>query len=203
MFSETSTGTCSRPLCTAMVKPTMSGITMERRDHVLIGRRSFFWLAVCTFLARCKSTNGPFLSERGTSFSSLLYAFVLAALNDHAVSALVATRLLALGLQSPWAHRMRVALAGLAFAAAVRVIDRVHHDAAHRGTYAQPAHRARLAEDAQIVLIVADFADGGAAIHMHLAHFPGFQPQAGIHTLARRELRRSAGTARHLAALAD
>src|ERR1700678_2586065 len=65
MFSDTSTGTCRRPLCTAMVKPTISGMTMERRDQVLIGRRSFFWLAVCTFLARCKSTNGPFLSERG------------------------------------------------------------------------------------------------------------------------------------------
>src|SRR3984957_4099329 len=74
MFSDTSPGTCSRPLCTAMVRPTMSGMTMERRDQVLIGRRSFFWLAVCTFLARCKSTNGPFLSERGTlNISSLKF----------------------------------------------------------------------------------------------------------------------------------
>src|SRR3984893_13550552 len=69
MFSDTSTGTCNRRLCTAMVKPTISGMTMERRDQVLIGRRSFFWLAVCTFLARCKSTNGPFFSERGTDNS--------------------------------------------------------------------------------------------------------------------------------------
>src|SRR3981189_2063972 len=104
MFSDTNTGTCKRPLCTAMVKPTISGMTMERRDQVLIGRRSFFWLAVCTFLARCKSTNGPFLSERGTDNSPVLQSFVLATLNDHAVSALVATRLLALGLQAPWAH---------------------------------------------------------------------------------------------------
>src|SRR5580692_2376642 len=86
IFSDTSTGTCSRPLCTAMVKPTISGMTMDRRDQVLMGRRSFFWLAVCTFLARCKSTNGPFLSERGKL--CLLQPFVLAALNDHAVSAL-------------------------------------------------------------------------------------------------------------------
>src|SRR5271170_1567932 len=109
MFSDTSTGTCSRPLCTAMVRPTMSGMIMERRDHVLIGRRSFFWLAVCTFLARCRSTNGPFLSERGTDISSL-DSFVLAALNDHAVRALVVARLLSLGLQAPGAHGMRVAL---------------------------------------------------------------------------------------------
>src|SRR5271154_1690243 len=203
MFSETSTGTCSRPLCTAMVKPTMSGMTMERRDQVLIGRRSFFWLAVCTFLARCKSTNGPFLSERGTSFSSLLYAFVLAALKDHAVSALVATRLLALGLQSPWARRMRVALTGLAFAAAVGVIHRVHDDTAHGRTHTEPAHRAGLAEHAQIVFIVADFADGRAAVDMYLAHFAGLQAQTGIHAFARGELCRGAGAARHLAALAD
>ncbi len=38
---------------------------MERRDQVLIGLRSFFADAICTFLARCRSTNGPFLSERG------------------------------------------------------------------------------------------------------------------------------------------
>src|SRR6266404_3472876 len=110
MFSDTSTGTCSRPLCTAMVKPTISGMTMERRDQVLIGRRSFFWLAVCTFLARCKSTNGPFFSERGTDNSPVLQSFVLATLNDHAVSTLVVTRLLTLGLQAPRAHRMGVAL---------------------------------------------------------------------------------------------
>src|SRR5271154_2310321 len=184
MFSETSTGTCSRPLCTAMVKPTMSGMTMERRDQVLIGRRSFFWLAVCTFLARCKSTNGPFLSERGTSISSLLDAFVLATLNDHGVGALVATRLLAFGLQSPRAYRVRITLAGLAFAAAVRVIDRVHDDAANGWANAQPTHGAGLAEDAQVVFIIADFADGGAAIHMYFAHFAGLQAQAGVYALA-------------------
>src|ERR1700674_1077099 len=110
MFSDTSTGTCRRPLCTAMVRPTISGMTMERRDQVLIGRRSFFWLAVCTFLARCKSTNGPFLSERGTDNSPVLQSFVLATLNDHAVSALVATRLLALGQLAMRAHGMRVTL---------------------------------------------------------------------------------------------
>src|ERR1700722_14643484 len=203
MFSDTSTGTCRRPLCTAMVKPTISGMTMERRDQVLIGRRSFFWLAVCTFLARCKSANGPFLSERGTVISPDLQSFVLAALHDHAVGALIAARLLALGLQSPWAHGMRVALPRLALAAAVRVIDRVHDDTANRGTHAEPTYRAGLAEDAQVVLVIAHLADRGAAIDMHFAHLAGLQAQAGIHAFARRELRGSAGAARHLAALAD
>src|ERR1700730_93416 len=208
MFSDTNTGTWRRPLCTAMVNPTMSGITTERRDHVLMGRRSFFWLAVCTFLARCKSTKGPFFSERGTdispiSLAGLLESFVLATLNDHAVSALVATRLLALGLQTPRTHGMRVTLAGLAFAAAVRMVARVHHDAAHGGTPTEPTDRSGFAEHPQIVLVVSDLADGGTAVDMNLAHFAGFQAHAGIHAFARRELRRAAGTARQLAALAD
>ena len=41
MFSVTSTGMCCLPLCTAIVRPTISGMTVERRDQVLIGRRSF------------------------------------------------------------------------------------------------------------------------------------------------------------------
>src|SRR6185437_10139358 len=65
MFSVTSTGMCCRPLCTAIVSPTMSGTTIERRDQVLIGLRSLRAVAVCTFFARCRSTKGPFFSERG------------------------------------------------------------------------------------------------------------------------------------------
>ena len=91
---------------------------------------------------------------------------------------------------------MGVALAGLAFAAAVRVVDRVHHDAAHRRAHAEPAHRAGLAENAQVVLVIAHLADGGAAIDVYLAHFAGFQAHAGVHAFARRELRRAAGAAR-------
>ena len=38
MFSLTRTGTCCRPLWTAIVSPTISGRIIERRDQVLIGR---------------------------------------------------------------------------------------------------------------------------------------------------------------------
>src|SRR5450631_3653523 len=72
MFSDTSTGTCRRPLCTAIVSPTMSGMTTEGRDQVLIGRRSFFWAAAWTLAARGRSTNGPFFSERGTDASPVV-----------------------------------------------------------------------------------------------------------------------------------
>src|SRR5690348_4930424 len=72
MFSLTSTGTCRRPLWTAMVRPTISGRIIERRDQVLIGRLLLLWFAASTFLRRCRSMNGPFLSERGMSMSPYL-----------------------------------------------------------------------------------------------------------------------------------
>src|SRR5579871_621464 len=137
MFSDTSTGMCCRPLCTAIVRPTMSGTIIERRDQVLIGLRSLRAAAVCTFLARCRSTNGPFFVERGITSSTHL---VLAALHDHVVRALVVAGLLALGVPAPGRNRMRVALAGLTLAATVRVVDRVHGKTAHGRTHPAPAH---------------------------------------------------------------
>src|SRR5438046_3942866 len=58
------TGTCLRPSCTATVWPTMSGMIVERRDQVLMTRRSpaAFWAS--TFFRRWSSTNGPFLRLR-------------------------------------------------------------------------------------------------------------------------------------------
>src|SRR5207253_11379046 len=64
MFSVTYTGMCCLPLCTAIVRPTKSGMIVERRDQVLIGRLSFAACAASTFCIRCPSTNGPFLIER-------------------------------------------------------------------------------------------------------------------------------------------
>src|SRR5262249_41074384 len=74
--------------------------------------------------------------------------------------------------------------------------------AAHRRTDAAPADRAGLAVAAQVVLVVADFADRGAAIDVHLAGFGRTQTHRRVQTFARRELRGAAGAARHLAALA-
>src|SRR5258708_38506025 len=108
MFSVTSTGMCWRPLCTAIVSPTMSGMTIERRDQVLIGLRSFLADATCTFFARCRSTNGPFFSERGISTYP-----VLTSLNDHVVRALVVSGLVALCVVAPRPHGGRVTLTRL------------------------------------------------------------------------------------------
>src|SRR2546429_4998222 len=163
MFSVMSTGMCWRPLWTAIVRPTMSGTTIERRDQVLIGLRSFLAEATCTLLARCRSTNGPFFSERGMSGCSLANP-VLAPLHDHAVRALVVAGLQTLGVLTPRRYRVWVSLAGLALAAAVRVVDGVHGKSAHCRAHAAPTLRAGLAVAAQVVLVVANLADGGATV---------------------------------------
>src|SRR5882762_6463999 len=64
MFSVTYTGMNFLPLCTAMVCPTISGTTVDRRDQV---RRTFFSLREfmpSTRAIRKPSTNAPFLVER-------------------------------------------------------------------------------------------------------------------------------------------
>ena len=68
MFSDTYTGMCCLPLCTAIVRPTNSGVIVERRDQVLIGFLSLTARAASTFFSRWSSTNGPFLIERAMVF---------------------------------------------------------------------------------------------------------------------------------------
>src|SRR5262249_16402074 len=125
----------------------------------------------------------------------------IASADNHAGRAFVVTRLLALGLPTPRRHRMRITLTGFAFATAVRVIDRIHHDAANGRANAEPAFRAGFTETAEIVFAVADFANGRAAINVHFAHFGRAQSNGGIRTFASREHHRAAGAACELRAL--
>src|SRR5690606_33315973 len=127
---------------------------------------------------------------------------LLPPLHDHVAGALVAPGLQALGLPAPRGDGMRVALAGLALATAVRVVHRVHHHAAHGRADAAPALGAGLAVVAQVVLVVRQLAQGGAAVDVHLAGLARLQADEGVNAFARGELRRAARAARDLAALA-
>src|SRR3977135_1377595 len=109
------------------------------------------------------------------------------------------TGLQSLGVPAPRRHRVRVALAGLALAATVRVIDRVHGQSPHRRADALPALGARLAVAAQVLLVVAHLTDGGAAVDVHLAGLARLQPQIRIDAFARAEGHGTAGAARQLA----
>src|SRR4051794_21392925 len=88
----------------------------------------------------------------------------------------------------------------LAFATAVRVVDRVHGRAADGRALAEPARTAGLADRHVAVLDVADLADGRAAGEQHAAHLAGRETQRGVAAVLRDELHAGACGARHLAA---
>src|SRR5690606_21631463 len=110
--------------------------------------------------------------------------------------------LVALRRDAPRGDRVRVALAGLGLATAVRMVDRVHGRATDGRLDAAPALRARLAQLLQVVLGVADFADGRAALGRDAAHLARTQAERGVHALAGDQLHAGTGGAGDLGALA-
>src|SRR4051794_25237677 len=167
IWSVMYTGTCCLPLCTAMVSPMNSGKTIERRDHVLIGFLSLLDTALSALATRWWSTNGPFLRER-----VICYLLLFTARHDHHLGALVVAGAVTLGQVAPRVDRVP-AFAGLALAAPVRVVHRVHHHTADGRADAHVALDACLSELAQAVLFIGDFADRGAALDVDLANFTG------------------------------
>src|SRR5262245_54731219 len=101
---------------------------------------------------------GPFEIERAIRPSSLG-----ASLDDEPLRARIVARLVALRGNTPRGDRVPAA-GGLALAAAVRVVDRVHGDAAHERPPALPAVAPCLADGLVLVLDVAHLSDGGAAV---------------------------------------
>src|SRR5690554_6599594 len=92
-----------------MVRPTISGRIIERRDHVLMGRRSFAAAAASTFLYRCRSTNGPFFNDLGTGLPSpnqFLGLLLAAATNNHIARAFVFASLVPFGWNTPRSNRV-------------------------------------------------------------------------------------------------
>ncbi len=52
--------------------PTISGVTVERRDQVLMTFRSRLAFSSSTFFSRWASMNGPFFSDRAMAYLRLL-----------------------------------------------------------------------------------------------------------------------------------
>src|SRR4029079_2126597 len=101
---------------------------------------------------------------------------------------------------APRSDRMAAALR-LAFAAAVRMVDRVHGRAAHGRALAEPATPAGLAARDVAVLDVADLADGRAAGEEHAAHLARGETPPRLRAVLGDELHAGACGAGHLAAL--
>src|SRR5574343_389899 len=174
-----------------------SGRIVERRDQVLIGRLSLVARTASTLSIRCASTNGPFLRERPISYPLTL----MTALNDHAVRALIAAGTVTLGGLTPRVDRYTT-FAGATFTTTMRVIDRVHGDTTHRRANTTPALSPRLADLAQVVFLVAHFANRGAAFDVHTANLAGAQTNLGIGTFTSQQLNRGTGGAGDLRPLA-
>src|SRR5262249_34443172 len=98
-------------------------------------------------------------------------------------------------------HRMASARR-LAFAAAERVIHRVHRDAADVRPLPHPAAAAGLADRHVLVIEIADLADRRVTLHVDLADLAGWHLHRGVVALLRYNLRRRSGAARDLPALA-
>src|SRR4030095_13261122 len=63
MFSVMKTELNVFPLCTKNVWPTKSGVTIDRRAHVLIGLFAPELFILSIFSRRCDSTKGPFFND--------------------------------------------------------------------------------------------------------------------------------------------
>src|SRR6202043_3034566 len=85
---------------------------------------------------------------------------------DELGGALVAARLVTLGRLAPRRHRMATA-GGAALAAAKRMVDGVHGDAAHRRHAALPAIAPGLADVDVAVVGIGTRADGRKAVLVH------------------------------------
>src|SRR4249919_3112848 len=183
MFSVTYTGMNLRPLCTASVCPTISGTTVDRRDQVLMTFLSPPRFITSTFSSSGTSTKGPFFSDLDIlfAFSSHLSAisYQMAAnnllrspLNNEPIGCLPVPSLVTLGRLAPRRHRVTTTR-GLAFAAAQRMIDRIHRDAADVRSLAEPSAPAGLPDRHVLVIDVADLTHRRQALDVDLADLAG------------------------------
>src|SRR5579883_329776 len=141
----------------------------------------------------------PNRSRHDLSFLLLLPR--VAAGNDEFARGLVGAGLLALGREAPRRHRMAAAR-GTAFAAAVRVIDRVHRHAAVVGHAAHPTLAARLADRDVHVVRIGHRTDRGHAATVHQALLGRVQAHDHVVLVAPDDLRIGPGRAGDLPALA-
>src|SRR5207253_38759 len=102
---------------------------------------------------------------------------------------------------APRGHRMAAARR-LAFAAAMRMVDRVHRHAAYRGLAAEPAVPPGLADHDILVVGVRHRTDRRAAFGADHAHLARGHAEEGIALLAADQLNVGAGRAGDLTALA-
>src|SRR4029077_6320449 len=128
-----------------------------------------------------------------SNFSNVWY--LLPALDNVLVGALVVSRLLAQRRESP--GRLRMIALDLAFAAAVRMIHGDHGHAANGGLFPVPPRAAGFAVGFILMVEVADLADRGHALDGKLAHCAGRQLHQREIAFFAQQLRRAARGTHH------
>src|SRR2546426_4431047 len=108
------------------------------------------------------SMNGPFFCER------MLFRLPL---HDELVASFVVACLIAKRRFTPRRHRV-VAL-NSAFTAAVRMIDRIHHNAANRRPNSQVPSASCLSDRDVLMIQVSYLTDRCYAVHIHQPHLAG------------------------------
>src|ERR1043166_949560 len=166
-------------------------------DHLVAPRRT---RRLCLF--EQKAVDEGTLPHRTRHGSSFLLLPRVAARHDEFGGRLVAPGLLALGGEAPRGNRMTPARCA-ALAAAVRVIDRVHGDAAVVRAPAEPAGAARLADRNIHVIRVRHRPNRRHAAPVHQPLLAGIEPQDHVLLVASNDLGVGAGRTRELPALAD
>src|ERR1700678_3794000 len=161
---------------------------VERRDQVRRTFLSFVAFIASIFTIRWVSINGPFFVERAIALAAPELLFLGAADDKRVGPLVVACLVTACGL-SPRGNRMTAA-GGLAFAAAVRVIDRVHGYATIAGTNTLPAIASSLADRHILMIGIAHLAHGRHACYQHPAGFAGGQFQERVVALFGHQLGR-------------
>src|SRR5215217_961711 len=136
--------------------------------------------------------------DPSSGFVPFLASSPLAAATDDELVGGLAPASATLGL-APRAGRVAAAGA-LALAAAQRVVDRVHGHTAGGRALALPAVAAGLAPADQLLLGVADLADGGPAGGQHLADLARGHPQGGQGALLGQQLDAGPGRSSNLSA---
>src|SRR6266550_4015068 len=191
MFSVMKTEIKIFPLCTKNVWPTKSGVTNERRDHVLIGFFAPALFILSIFSRRCDSTKGPFFNDlainckwfviRGLRFvihgvTILASRFLLrpSPFQNKTIARLVfATGLKSFGQLSPWTDRMMPASAAFRFslAASHGMVDRVHRHATHMRAASLPTSPPRFTTRYIHVIDISHLADRGEAVFVNATDF--------------------------------
>jgi elongation factor G len=98
---------------------------------------------------------------------------------DHRGRALVASGLHAFSMLAPGRYRM-ASCSSFTFAAAVRMVYRIHGNASHCGPDTAPPRGACLAQFAKVMLAISNFAHGSAALNMYASHLTRAQSNLSV-----------------------